>query len=299
MTAPRRAGPGRSGPEGPRNTRPSRPHTAGGRGRAHPQPTAQPPGGRGRPGRDPLLGPGRPPSIHGGQLLEPLAVQAIRHPPQHLDPVGLGGVGEPVQLPGDQPVNDSGQRRQVIRRLGRMCVRVHGGNLPSPPTNTSTNPKMWTTISASDPTRAERRGSTTTVDAAAPRHRSATLPDQGTTLRAGSSQRPAGSRATRCPATCMGPEQPEPPCQATAWGPKPPARTDGPPTPDHRARPNWHGAQWPPGPADPPPALPPGQPSSGSGWSVALRRASRSLSSRTPRRRASRAMEMRLATTPA
>ena len=76
-------------------------------------------------------------------------------------------------------------RRLTARRLRRMCVRVHGGNLPTRHRNTTTNPKN--------------------VDG----H-----------LRIGvarSSQHARLFGARRVPGGCRGPNIPDPPCRGSAW----------------------------------------------------------------------------------
>ena len=87
--------------------------------------------------------PGGAAGVHGGEFSEPLAFQAVHQPPQDQDPLGPNRVGQPVQVLGGQPVHGHRQRRQPVRcserRAGRICVRVHGGNLSAPHRNTSTH----------------------------------------------------------------------------------------------------------------------------------------------------------------
>ena len=64
-------------------------------------------------------------------------------PPQVQDPVGPGGVGQPVQVLGGQLVDRGRQRRQPVRPAGRMCVRVHGGNLSTPHPEHKHQPQIW------------------------------------------------------------------------------------------------------------------------------------------------------------
>jgi hypothetical protein len=78
-----------------------------------------------------------------------VALQPIHQPPQDQDLIGQGGISQPVQIHGRQPIHGHCQGRQVIRSPGpqpgrladRMCVRVHGRNLPTRHENTTTNPQ--------------------------------------------------------------------------------------------------------------------------------------------------------------
>jgi len=148
-----------SGPgQGAGEQRPGGPDAASGRIGAHPEPLAQP--GGGRSWLLVQLGPGRPPSVHPGQLLEPLAFQAVGQLPQGQDPLGPDHLREAVQVTGGQGGHVGGQRGQVVRladrrpdrrpirrldrwpirqanrtpacRLSRMYVRVHVGQSINP-----------------------------------------------------------------------------------------------------------------------------------------------------------------------
>jgi hypothetical protein len=100
-----------------------------GGGHAHAEPAAQPAGGGG--GGQALLGAGGATGVHRGHLLQPPALQAVQQPPQDQDPLGPDGVGQAGQVLGGQPVDRRLERRQPVRRPGRMYVRVHGRNLSS------------------------------------------------------------------------------------------------------------------------------------------------------------------------
>jgi hypothetical protein len=105
---------GLGGPgEGAAEQGPGGPDGAVGGGGAQPQPTPQPAGGRG--GRDGLLGPGGPAAVDGGQPPEPLALKAVDQPPQPQGLLGEGGVGQPVEVLGGQPINHFGERPQPLR----------------------------------------------------------------------------------------------------------------------------------------------------------------------------------------
>ena len=90
---------------------------------------AQP--GRGRAHLLAGFGAGGPAGVDPGQFLEPLAFQAVHQPPQDRDPLGPDQIAELVQVLGGQPVgnHDQGGQPVPVRRLGRMCVRVHDRNL--------------------------------------------------------------------------------------------------------------------------------------------------------------------------
>jgi hypothetical protein len=64
------------------------------------------------------VGPGGPAGIDGGQLLEPVAFQAIQLPPQPKDLFGQGGVGQAVQVLGGQLVDGGGRGGRGVCWLG-------------------------------------------------------------------------------------------------------------------------------------------------------------------------------------
>jgi hypothetical protein len=113
------------------------PDPAGGGRRAQPQPGPEPAGGRG--GRLALVGAGGAAAVDGGQGSQPVPFQPVQQPPQLQDLLGQGGVGQAIEVLGGQLVDCRHQPRQPVTRPGRMCVRIHGGNLSSLHPNTSTN----------------------------------------------------------------------------------------------------------------------------------------------------------------
>ena len=133
--------------EGAAEQGPGGPDMAAGRPIAQVEPVPQP--GRGRADLLALFGPGGPAGVDPGQFLEPVAFQAVDQLPQHQDPLGPDPVAEPVQVLAGQLVGDRSQRGQVLRcrpwRWGRMCVRVHGGNLSTPQPKATTRRRLWTT----------------------------------------------------------------------------------------------------------------------------------------------------------
>ena len=110
-TAPRRSGPGRWRSTA-RGTAPERSAHNGGRAGTHAQPGPQPPSGGA--GLDALFGPGGPPGVHRGQVGQPVAFQAVGQLSQHPDPLGQGGVAQPVRVLGGQLLEFGGQRRQSV-----------------------------------------------------------------------------------------------------------------------------------------------------------------------------------------
>ena len=113
---------------------------AAGRPGAHAQPGPQPAGGRA--GLYALFGAGNATGVDDRKFAEPVAFQAVQQPPQAKDPFGPGGVAQTGQVLGGQPLECRRQRRQPLRRPGRMCVRVHGGNLSSPRPKASTKAEI-------------------------------------------------------------------------------------------------------------------------------------------------------------
>ena len=111
-------------------------------------------------------------------------------------------VGQPVEVLGGQLLELGHQRRQPRRLAGRMCVRVHGGNLSTPHQNTSTCTDLW----ISDFPRVHQT-----------KHRSGL----------GRRTCPPSRGQPSCQATVWGPmaPRPDPPCHPTAQGPT--ARTGG------------------------------------------------------------------------
>jgi hypothetical protein len=93
--------------QGAAEQRPSGPHRAGRRGGAHPEAVAQPAGGRGR--LDALLGPGAPAGVEVGELVEPVALQAVGQPPQGQDPLGPDPDWQAGQVLGGQAVDVGGE----------------------------------------------------------------------------------------------------------------------------------------------------------------------------------------------
>jgi hypothetical protein len=75
---------------------------------------AEPAGGRG--GLDAVVGPGGPAGVHGGQLGQPVAFQAVQQPPQPKDPLGRDRISQAVQVLGGQLLD---RRRRVARLSGR------------------------------------------------------------------------------------------------------------------------------------------------------------------------------------
>ena len=69
------------------------------------------------------FGAGGPPAVHGGQLLEPVAFQAVQQPPQPKELFGRDRVGQPVQVLAGQLLDRRGQAgqpgREPTRRPGR------------------------------------------------------------------------------------------------------------------------------------------------------------------------------------
>ncbi len=137
-----RTGPGRSAP-------PWRPP---------PPPSAAGPAASRRSSRPaaPSSAPAAPRASTRGQLAQPQAFLAVQQPPPDPHPLGPGGVGEPVRVLGGQLLELGHHRRQPRRLAGRMCVRVHDGNLSSPHPNTSTQPTFVDNRSAGRPRRRER-----------------------------------------------------------------------------------------------------------------------------------------------
>ena len=131
--AGRRQGAAEAGPGGPdrRGRRPG----------AHPQPPPQPAGGGAFLGA--LFGPGGAAAVDGGQGTQPLALLPVDELPQGQAVVGQGAVSQAVQVHGGQPLDRRLEGGQPVRRLIRMCVRVHVGNLSSPPEKASTNTSLW------------------------------------------------------------------------------------------------------------------------------------------------------------
>jgi hypothetical protein len=181
---------------------PGRPHKASRSASTQAQPGAQPSGGRAN--LLPLVSPGNAAGIDGRELLEPVAFQAVHQSPQGQHLLGQHRISQPVYILRGQVLDGCCQRGQLVwasgRELGcladRMCVRVHGGNLSSPPPNASTNLQ-----SGDNFTRAGGRSGS-------------------------SPARPV--KVSLVPGERMGPD---PPCQVRAWGP----RTPGPePAPANR-----------------------------------------------------------------
>jgi hypothetical protein len=107
-------------------------------GVAHPGPIAQPAGGG--LGRGAVVGAGGAAAVDPGQFPQPVAFPPLQQPAQHQHPPGGFGVGERVQVFGGQLVDHRGQPVQAGRRLRRMCVRVHGRNLPDTSLHARPNP---------------------------------------------------------------------------------------------------------------------------------------------------------------
>jgi hypothetical protein len=127
---------------------PGGPHRRAGGAGAQVEPVAQPTRGRGS--LDPVLGPSRSAGVHGRQLPEPVAFQAVQQPPQDQHPLGPDRIGQPGQVPGGEVVDRRLKGRQPVRVFGRtpvrMWVRVHGGNLSTPHQKASTSTNLWTSF---------------------------------------------------------------------------------------------------------------------------------------------------------
>jgi hypothetical protein len=167
-----------------------------------------------------------------GQFVAPLAVQAVQELAQGQHPGRPDRVGELVQVPGGQPAGDGLEGGQVVvhRSAGgmrRMCVRVHGGKLSTPPANASTKPTsgdifregqqvehLGLRIGNGPPHRARRRHG-----AHVPGHRA---------RQAMNPKAPATEAGKQ-----WGPEHPRPPSQATTWGPNTHRTSSLPRTPNH------------------------------------------------------------------
>jgi hypothetical protein len=63
-----------------------------------------------------VVGPGGPAGVHGGQLGQPVAFQAVQQPPQPKDPLGRDRISQAVQVLGGQLLD---RRRRVARLSGR------------------------------------------------------------------------------------------------------------------------------------------------------------------------------------
>ena len=177
--------------EGATVQRPGGPHTTGGGAGAHVEPAAQPPSGGA--GLDALLGAGGPPGVQVGQLSQPVAFQAVHQPPQHHDPFGQGGVGQPVRVLVGQLLEFGHQRRQPGRCpgrvAGRMGVRVHGRQPINPPPEHKHQPENVENPAVTDFTSASSREASLAL-----------------------------SWEPRCSARPF--VRGRPSCQASAWGPK-------------------------------------------------------------------------------
>jgi hypothetical protein len=88
-----------------------------------------------------VFGAGRPPGVDGGQLLEPVAFQAVQQPPQPKDPLGPDGVGEPVQVLGGQLLDRCREGREPAGWPVECVFESMGGNLSSPHPKASTKPQ--------------------------------------------------------------------------------------------------------------------------------------------------------------
>jgi hypothetical protein len=111
------------------------------------EPVAQP--GRGRADLLALFGAGGAAAGDGGQLLEPVAFEAVEQLSQLQDLGGQGGISQAVQVLGGQAVHGRPQGGQPTGLaavfLSRTGVRVHAGNLSTPQPNATTRRKLWTT----------------------------------------------------------------------------------------------------------------------------------------------------------
>jgi hypothetical protein len=69
------------------------------------------------------------PPVHGGQSLEPLAVQAVQEPPQLKDLLGHLRVRELVWVVGEELVDVGGQGGQPVGRRGGRSVDCVFGSM--------------------------------------------------------------------------------------------------------------------------------------------------------------------------
>ena len=127
--------------QGAAEQRPGGADRGAGGGGGHPQPHPQPAGGGAELAI--LLSPRRPTGIHGGQALEPTAVEPVELRLQLQGLLGESNIAQPVHILGEEGVDRGREGDQPLRPSRRIHVRVHGRNLLTPPSNTSTRPKLW------------------------------------------------------------------------------------------------------------------------------------------------------------
>jgi hypothetical protein len=106
-------------------------------GVTHAGAVAQPAGGG--LGGGAVVGAGGAAAVHARQFAQPVAFQPVQQPAQQQHPPGGLRVGQSGQVFGGQLVHCGGQQPDSSGQLHRMCVRIHGGNLSHPPSDTSSN----------------------------------------------------------------------------------------------------------------------------------------------------------------
>ncbi len=205
------------------------------------------------PAWTPCSAPAAPRASTAARVRQPLAFEAVGQPSQHLDLSARAASPSRSEVLGGQPVERRRQRRQPVRPAARMCVRVHGGNLSTPPPNTSTNTENVDNPAVTDFTRASK-GSTAGVDSRRQPAWSATLltrPSARTRVVVAYPPGRGQPRAWRVHgarhrATLPAPDPPLPTHPATH-----PTGPDGPgkahPTPTLLPTAGWSGRPWDPG----------------------------------------------------
>jgi hypothetical protein len=106
-------------------------------GVAHAGAVAQPAGGG--LGGGAAVGAGGAAAVHARQFAQEDAFQPFDEPAQQQHPPGGLRVGQSGQVFGGQLVDHGGRAVEPSWLLHRMCVRLHGGNLSHPPSDTSSN----------------------------------------------------------------------------------------------------------------------------------------------------------------